>query len=213
MAAAEAAVILLHGRGATAESMFEFERLLDLDDKVAWIAPQADQNTWYPNSFLAPLSHNQPYLAGALARIDEVVESVLVEGVAAERIALLGFSQGACLALEYAARFGRNLGAVIALSGGLIGTVQKRDVRPPDDKEFQYPGRLDGVPFFLGCSDVDAHIPLARVERSAAVLKDLGAEVEARIYPGMGHTVNADEIRMARDLLARCCAKGANGLQ
>ncbi|NNE68843.1 MAG: phospholipase [Rhodothermales bacterium] len=198
---AAAVAIVLHGRGASAESILDLGLAFDLDD-LALLAPQADGHTWYPFSFLAPLDHNEPYLTGALARIDHLFQEVLSRGIPAERIALIGFSQGACLSLEYTARSAHHPGAVVALSGGLIGNGHVTGSAPPEDKTFDYEGDLSGCRVFLGCSDVDAHIPLARVQRSAAVLSGLGAEVDARIYPGMGHTVNADELTAGRAVLA-----------
>jgi predicted esterase len=161
---------------------------------IAYIAPQASANTWYPYSFLAPLQANEPWLSSALALINRLFEGLRAEGFDAERVGLAGFSQGACLATEHAARNARRYGCVIGLSGGLIG--------PPGTSR-DHAGSLDGTPVFLGCSDVDPHIPLERVEETAAVLSELGADVDQRIYPGMGHTVNDDELAAARALLAR----------
>ncbi len=199
---ARAAVVLLHGRGATAEGMLDLADALAQPD-VAYRAPQASGRTWYPRSFLAPLALNEPHLTSALAAVGRVVDGVEAEGVPAERTVLLGFSQGACLALEYAARHPRRYGGVVALSGGLIGADEWRGADPPADKLFEYTGSLDGTPVFLGCSDVDPHIPLVRVETSAEVLWGLGAAVEKRIYPGAGHTVVPDEVKAVRGLLSR----------
>jgi predicted esterase len=190
---ASAALILIHGRGATAESMMPLAEAFGRTD-IAYVAPQASANTWYPYTFLAPLQANEPWLSSALALIGVVIEGLLAKGFEAKRIGLAGFSQGACLATEYAARNARRYGGVIGLSGGLIG--------PPGTAR-DYAGSLDGTPVFLGCSDVDPHIPLERVKESAAVLSKLGGEVDTRIYPGMGHTVNDDELAAVRVLLAR----------
>jgi predicted esterase len=190
---ASAALILIHGRGATAESIMPLAEAFGRTD-IAYVAPQASANTWYPYTFLAPLQANEPWLSSALKVIGEIVEQLGAKGFDAGRIGLAGFSQGSCLASEYAARNARRYGCVIGLSGGLIG--------PPGTPR-DYAGSLDGTPVFLGCSDVDPHIPLERVEESAAVLSKLGGEVDKRIYPGMGHTVNEDEIGAARALLAR----------
>jgi len=173
--------------------------MLPLADTLAqpewlYVAPQAAGHTWDPYSFLAPTPHNQPGLSSGLRRVNTVIDDLIADGVPAAQIVLLGFSQGACLALEAAARRGERLGGIIAFSGGLIG--------PPGTPR-DYDGNLDGTPVFLGCSDVDAHIPLERVHESAEVFERLGAEVTKRIYPGMGHTINADEIAFARGLLAR----------
>ena len=185
---ASAALIVIHGRGASAQSILSLVPEIDTPG-FAYLAPQADGNTWYPYSFLEPLEANEPKLSKALATVDAVVQQI---NLPSEKIALLGFSQGACLALEYAARNARRYGGVFALSGGLIG---------PDGTPRSYAGSLDGTPVFLGCSDVDFHIPLARVQESTAVMRDLGGTVEERIYPGMGHTINQDEIDFVKAAL------------
>ncbi|HLA63305.1 MAG TPA: alpha/beta fold hydrolase, partial [Rhodothermales bacterium] len=182
---ARAAMILVHGRGASAESILDLADLFAQPD-VAYLAPQAAGHTWYPFSFLAPLERNEPGLSSGLRAVGDVLARVEAAGLPAEKTVVLGFSQGACLALEFAARHPRRYGGVVALSGGLIGTGGQAGA-PPDDKRFDYEGSLDGTPVFLGCSDVDPHIPLARVRRSAEVLTALGGDVTERIYPGMGH--------------------------
>lgn len=186
------ALILLHGRGATAESILELAGLLP-QPTFAYLAPQAANYTWYPYSFLMPMERNEPWLSSALRRVGEVVADVEAAGVPAARIVLGGFSQGACLAAEYVARHARRYAGLLAFSGGLIG--------PPGTPR-DYAGSLNGTPVFLGCSDVDPHIPLARVEETAGVLARLGAVVDKRIYPRLGHTINADEIAAAAALLA-----------
>jgi predicted esterase len=198
---AKVAVVLLHGRGASAESILDLGHALEIEE-AALLAPQAEGSSWYPYSFLAPLTGNEPFLSGALARIGRLVAEIEQAGISRDRIVLIGFSQGACLALEFLARSGEPLGAIVALSGGLIGNVDLPEQALPDDKGFNYEADLTGCPVFLGCSDIDAHIPLARVKQSADIFVGLGAEVDARIYPGMGHTVNADELRAARDLVS-----------
>jgi phospholipase/carboxylesterase len=190
---AKAAVVLLHGRGGTADDILTLADAL-AEPGFAYLAPQAPGNTWYPLSFLAPIEQNEPALSDALAAIGAVMGSLAQSGVPAERAALIGFSQGGCLALEYAARNAQRYGAVIGLSAALIG--------PPGTPR-DYPGSLTATPVFLGCSDVDAHIPLWRVQESTEALRGLGAEVTERIYPGMGHTINDDEIAHARRLLRR----------
>jgi len=177
-------MILIHGRGASAEDILTIAAELDLAD-VSYIAPQAGGNTWYPYSFLAPIPQNEPGISSGLGVISGLVESLRGEGVEPERIALLGFSQGACLSLEFAARHARRYAGVFCLSGGLIG---------PAGTPREYEGSFEGTPVFLGCSDVDPHIPLERVQESAAVCRRLQANVDERIYKGMGHLVNADEI-------------------
>ena len=191
IARANAAVVMIHGRGASAEGMLDLAGELAVPG-TAYVAPQAATSTWYPYSFLAPLAQNEPALSEALATMDRVVADVVAQGVPHERIVLLGFSQGACLALEYAARNARRWGGVVALSGGLIG---------PDGTPRDYAGSLDGTPVFLGCSDVDSHIPLNRVHESGDVLGKLGGNVTKRIYPGMGHTIVADEVAHVQQLL------------
>lgn len=192
LASARAAVVLIHGRGATAEGMLALGGALGAKD-VAFAAPQAPARSWYPHSFLAPLAQNEPYLSQGLGIVGETVDGLAREGVPPERVLLVGFSQGACLALEYAARNARRYGGVAGLSGGLIG---------PEGTPRDYAGTLDGTPVFLGCSDVDAHIPEARVHDSADVLTTLGGNVTTRIYPGMAHTVVDDEIRHVQRILA-----------
>lgn len=197
---ARAALILLHGRGAGAADILALGREI-APDGVALLAPEADGATWYPLSFLAPLEANQPHLDGALAAVDRVVARAEAAGLDRDRIVLGGFSQGACLTLEYLARTGGRWGGVIALSGGLIGTGEDEEGKPPADKLFDYESDLEGTPVFLGCSDVDPHIPLSRVRRTGLVLGDLGAEVDERIYKSMGHAVNRDELEAARSLV------------
>lgn len=190
--AARLVLVAIHGRGASAADILSLAAELDLDD-VALVAPEAAGHTWYPNSFLAPLSDNEPYLSSALALIDRTVGDL--QGQAApERIGLVGFSQGACLILEYAARHPRRYAAVVGFSGGVIG--------PPGTPR-DYAGEMAGTPVFLGCSDIDPHIPLPRVHETAEVFGRLGAAVDERIYPGMGHLVNRDEIDAIRTLLSR----------
>jgi predicted esterase len=188
---AAAAVILVHGRGATAESMLDLAAALARPD-LAYLAPQAAGYAWYPQSFMAPLAANEPGISSGLALLGEVVGGLAAAGLPAERVVLLGFSQGACLTLEFAARHARRYGGVVGFSGGLLG---------PAGTPRDYPGSLAGTPVFLGCSDRDGHIPEPRVDEAAAVLRALGGEVTERIYPGLGHTVNADEIAFARALL------------
>jgi predicted esterase len=192
-ARARLAVICIHGRGASAEDILTVADELELDD-VAYLAPQAAGNTWYPSSFLAPLADNQPGLNSALGVMASIVDGLTAQQVASERVAVLGFSQGACLALEYAARHARRYAAVIAFSGGLIG---------PPGAPREYTGSMDGTPVFIGCSDIDPHIPVERVRESAVVFRGLSAQVDDRVYPRMGHTINGDEISRVRKLLAR----------
>ena len=188
---ARLAMILVHGRGDSAAGILGLADEFEADD-VCWLAPQAAQNTWYPYSFLAPIDSNQPGLESGLRVIAGLVATLERDGVPAARVGLMGFSQGACLAQEFAARHARRYAAIVGLSGGLIG--------PPDTPR-DYGGAFDGTPVFLGCSDIDPHIPVERVNESADVFRRMGAQVDERIYPGMGHTVNADEIAAVNQLL------------
>lgn len=190
---ARAAMIMVHGRGATAESILE----LATDFKqpgFIYLAPQAAHYSWYPNSFLAPTDSNEPGLSSGLAVIATLLEQLAQVGIALEKTILLGFSQGACLSLEFVARHARRYGGVVGLSGGLIG---------PDSTPRNYPGSFEGTPVFLGCSDVDFHVPKERVELSAQVFRAMDGDVTLRLYPGMGHTVNRDEIRFVQEMVAR----------
>jgi predicted esterase len=198
---ASAAVVLFHGRGGTATDILLLSDDLDRP-AVTYRAPQASDRTWYPHSFLAPLQKNEPHLSSALQAASDVVATLADEGIPPDKTLLLGFSQGACLALEFAARHPDRYGGVVALSGGLIGNGE-RDADPPEDKTFDYDGSLDDTPVFLGCSDRDPHIPLRRVEQTAETLERHGAAVTKRIYEGMGHTITADEIDHARTFLDR----------
>lgn len=193
LATARGALILTHGRGATAESILSLAPLLGADD-LAWFAPQASGNTWYPFSFLSPIPQNEPGITSGIQVLHDLVAYIEKAGIPAERIVLAGFSQGACLTLEFGARRARRYGALVGFSGGLIG---------PDGTPRDYAGSLEGTPVFLGCSDVDAHIPLGRVHESAAVLARLGGKVDERIYPGMPHTVIDDETAAVREIISR----------
>ena len=189
---AQAAMILLHGRGASAEDILSLAEELP-QPGFAFLAPQAAGNTWYPQRFTAPLSANQPWLESALEAIGRVAAQVAAAGIPPERTYLLGFSQGACLALEYAARNPQRYGGIAGLSGGLIG---------PQVELQRYPAGLAGTPVFLGCSDIDLHIPQERVMETARALEQLGARVDMRLYPGMGHTVNDDEVQAVQQMMA-----------
>lgn len=188
---AEAAVLLVHGRGGSPEGIAELTRVLTRPS-TTWVAPAALQGSWYPYSFLASLDRNQPWLDSALGILESTVAQLGEEGVPPDRVVLLGFSQGACLATEFMARHARRWGGLAALSGGLIG---------PPGSSFEYAGSLDGTPAFFGCGDPDPHIPKDRVEESGQVFASLGAGVDVRIYEGLGHTVNNDEIEAVRTLL------------
>jgi predicted esterase len=188
IAQARRVAIFIHGRGASAEDILGLAPELGTDD-VAYLAPQAAGHTWYPHSFLSPIPQNEPGITSALGVVARLVEST---GLGSERVVILGFSQGACLALEFAARNPRRYAAVVALSGGLIG--------PPGTPR-DYPGSMENTPVFIGCSDIDAHIPVERIRESAEVFRRMAAVVDERIYPGMGHTINEDELSAVRALV------------
>ena len=190
---AHAAMLMVHGRGARAEDILSLSELFD-QPGFAYLAPQAAQNTWYPNRFLSPLESNEPWLSSALGIVGVVLKQIADAGIPAERTILLGFSQGACLTLEFAARNARRYGGLVGLSGGLIG---------PDDTPRSYAGSLAGTPVFLGCSDVDFHIPKERVEETAEIMRTLGGVVTERLYPNMDHTVNQDEIDFVRGMMGQ----------
>ena len=188
---ARAAMLMVHGRGARAQD------ILSLVDQFAqpgfaYLAPQAAGNTWYPNRFLVPLEENEPWLSSALEFLGDVLEQIVAAGLPAERTILLGFSQGACLTLEFAARNATRYGGLVGLSGALIG---------PEDTPRLYPGSLAGTPVFLGCSDVDFHVPKERVNETADVLKKLGGDVTERLYPQMDHSINQDEIAFVHGIM------------
>jgi len=187
---ARAAMILVHGRGASAADIMTVAAEV-MFPGVAYLAPQAAGSAWYPNPFTAPLEDNEPYLSSALELLSSVLSRVEAK-VSAEKVVLLGFSQGACLTLEFAARHARRYGGVVGLSGGLIG---------PDGTPRDYPGGFDGTPAFLGCSDVDPYIRKERVSEAGQVYERMGAQVVVRLYPGMAHTVSADEIEAVREIV------------
>ena len=195
---ATVAIIAVHGRGADAEDIIALANEI-APTGATILAPQAAGNTWYPYRFIEPIERNEPYLSSALRVVADLVTRLGEQGIPPERVALLGFSQGACLALESAARNARRYAGVIGFSGGLIG---------PPGTPFDYAGSLQGTPVFIGSSDVDPHIPKERVEESALALERLGAEVDARLYPGMGHTVNREELDAARAILTRVMGDG-----
>jgi predicted esterase len=189
---ATAALIVVHGRGAPALSMLPLATAIAVPG-VAVLAPEAIDNTWYPYSFLAPTEANEPHLSSALALVRRAVEQVVGAGIDRQRLMILGFSQGACLTLEFAARNPARYGGVIGFSGGLIG---------PKGTVFAHPGSFDGTPVFLGVSDNDPHIPVSRVDESAEAFTRMGAQVTSRLYPGTGHTILDDEVQFARALMA-----------
>lgn len=188
---ARAAMIMVHGRGATAESILTLTTALDIAG-FAYLAPQAANNTWYPYSFMAPIPDNEPGITSGIRAIGDLLAAIGEAGIPAARTILLGFSQGACLSLEFSARNATRFGGIACLSGGLIG---------PDGTPRDYSGDYSGTPVFMGCSDVDGHIPATRVVESADVLKRMGAQVTMKLYPNMGHLVNDDEIAHVRAMM------------
>jgi predicted esterase len=188
---ARAAMLLMHGRGALAEDILSLAAQFALPG-FSYIAPQAVGNTWYPNRFLDPLATNEPWLTSALLLMGDILDKIIKAGIPPERVILLGFSQGACLALEFAARNARRYGGLVGLSGALIG---------PEGTQRDYKDSLSGTPVFLGCSDLDFHVPKERVDQAADILRHLGGVVTERLYPDMDHSVNQDEIDFVRDML------------
>lgn len=195
-ARAKGVVLLIHGRGATAESILPLADVLAQPD-LCYLAPQAEGYTWYPQSFMAPTAANEPDLSRALARVTSIIADILASGLAVSQLALIGFSQGACLTSETVLRNPRPYGFIGILSGGAIG--------PPGTPR-DYPGSLAGAHVFLGCSDHDPHIPLARVLETTAVFTRMGAAATERIYPGASHGINDDEITFLRAGLAPIAA-------
>ena len=188
----KAAMVMVHGRGATAQSMFPLADEFAQPD-FHYRAPQAHNHTWYPYSFLAPKEQNQPGISSGIQVLHDLLNNITATGIPAEKIILLGFSQGACLATEFAARHPQKLGGVVAFSGGLIG---------PEVDASNYAGSMEQTPAFLGCSDRDPHIPKERVDKTEEIFSKLNANVTKRIYEGMGHTVNKDEIKAVRGMMA-----------
>ncbi len=195
LAEARGVVILLHGRGASAEDILGLSREMS-HPGLAYLAPQAAGRTWYPTSFLAPQAQNEPWLSSALAKVKAIVDEVIAAGIPTEKIVLCGFSQGACLSTEFVARYPARYGGLIALTGGLIGT----------DAEVAAGSRaagLAGTPVLMLSGDPDPHVPWTRVETSAAILEGMGAEVVTKRYPGRPHTVSREEVELADGIVAQ----------
>jgi predicted esterase len=197
---ATAAMVLLHGRGASAADIMTVGEAVQ-QPGFAYLAPQAAGSAWYPNPFTAPLESNEPWLSSALETVERLLERV-EERLPASQVIVLGFSQGACLALEFAARHARRYGGVVGLSGALIG---------PDDAPRDYPGSLAGTPVLLGCSDADPYVSAGLVRESGEILRRLGGEVDVRIYPDLGHEVNDDEIDEVREMMSALVRRGQAG--
>jgi len=189
---AQAAMILVHGRGASGQSILSLANALQ-QPGFAYLAPQAANNTWYPYRFIEPIKRNQPFLSSGLRVLSDLVIQIEQKGIGVDNIVFAGFSQGACLAAEFVARNPKRYGGLLVFSGGLIGL---------EGKTFGYEGSLDGTPVFIGCSAVDFHIPVQRVHETADVLAAMGAQVEKQIYPNMGHTIIEDELERARKIVA-----------
>jgi phospholipase/carboxylesterase len=185
-------LILLHGRGGTAEDILGLGEAI-APEQWAMLAPQASGNSWYPFSFLAPREQNEPYLTSALGRVQAAVDMALAAGIAAGKIAIAGFSQGACLATEFVGRNPRRYAALLAFTGGLIG---------PLGAPIKLTGDLAGTPVLLSSGDPDPHVPWARVQQSADLLQEIGGRVTIRRYPGKPHSVTGEELRSASDVLA-----------
>ncbi|CAN5183671.1 dienelactone hydrolase family protein [soil metagenome] len=188
-AEAEKALIMIHGRGATAEDIISLKQYLNVN-KTRILAPQATNHTWYPYGFMMPLHQNEPWLSSAIDLLDKIVKEVLKKGFSSDQIFILGFSQGACLALEYPTRNARRYGGIISFTGGLIG-----------DKIYHehYDGDFKGTPVFIGNSDQDPHVPVERSQQSQKIMESMGAKVTLKIYPGMPHTINEDEIQFVNE--------------
>ncbi|SFO22263.1 phospholipase/carboxylesterase [Algoriphagus ornithinivorans] len=188
---ASSAAILIHGRGASAQSIISLKSYLKLKD-FALLAPQAEGNTWYPYSFMAPDESNQQSLKKSLGKIQKAFDQIVKKGIPTERIYLIGFSQGACLSLEFAALNAQKLGGVVAFTGGLIGEKLQPE---------KYKGNFDGTPVFIGSSNRDFHVPLTRIEESAQLLKKMGANVKTLIFDDPEHTIREEELEWVNEHL------------
>lgn len=192
LANATSAMIMIHGRGGSADDILAMSNHFDTPD-VAYFAPQARNFTWYPHRFIAPRANNEPFLSSALKIITDLVTHITESGIAHDKIMFIGFSQGACLSSEFVARHPQQYGALFVLSGGLIGAEGELTGYTPNT--------LKNMPVFLGCSDIDDHIPVERVHQSAEIFTTLGATVTKRIYPNMGHTINQDELDFIKETM------------
>ncbi len=187
---AKKAIVMLHGRGATAQDIISLAGNLQITD-TAIFAPQAENRSWYPYSFMEPMENNQPALDSALSTIDNLVGEIYDQGIPASQLYFLGFSQGACLALEYVTRYAQQYGGIIAFTGGLIGEELDKN---------QYSGNFDTTPILITTGDPDLHVPLSRVEESVKLLKEMQADVTLKVYKGRQHTIQMEEIELARQM-------------
>jgi phospholipase/carboxylesterase len=190
---AKKALVMLHGRGSNAQDILSLSSYLNTKD-YALYAPQATNNTWYPYSFLAEALRNEPWLSSALELVETATKKIIKKGIAEEDIYFLGFSQGACLTLEYIARNAKKYGGAVAFTGGLIGDKINTE---------NYEGHFEGMPVFIGTSDPDPHVPIERIHATTDILKDMGADVTEKVYQNMGHTITEDEINSANNLIFR----------
>lgn len=188
---AEKAIVMIHGRGGSAEDILGMSSYLHVDN-FALLAPQAENHTWYPYSFIAPVQENEPWLSSAIDLIDHTVKLALDNGIRAENIYFFGFSQGACLTLEYLARHGQRYGGAIAIIGGVIGEEINRD---------NYTGDFAQTPIFIGTSNPDFHVPLERVEATVSILAQMNANVKLMVYQNAGHSINREEIDLANEFV------------
>ncbi len=188
---ADKALIMIHGRGGSSEDILSLAQHFQVADYVL-LAPQATNNTWYPLSFMAPVAENEPWLSSAIETVDAAFKKAVAAGITPENIYFFGFSQGACLTLEYTARHAQKFGGIAAVIGGVIGQKINRE---------NYKGDFAQTPVFIGTSDPDLHVPVERVYASANILKDMNADVTEKVYSHMGHTINRDEVNMINQLI------------
>ncbi|KKO91943.1 phospholipase [Sphingobacterium sp. Ag1] len=188
---AKKAIIMIHGRGGSAEDILGMSSYLHVDN-FALLAPQAEHHSWYPYSFIAPVQENEPWLSSAIDLIDHTVKRALDHGIPTENIYFFGFSQGACLTLEYLARHAQRYGGAIAIIGGVIGEEINRD---------NYKGDFAQTPIFIGTSDPDFHVPLERVEATVSILENMNANVKLMVYQNAGHSINREEIDLANEFV------------
>ncbi|MEO8955481.1 MAG: dienelactone hydrolase family protein [Ktedonobacteraceae bacterium] len=196
LAESHAVAIMMHGRGRTTDDILDLAARIG-NNAFTYLAPTAKDNTWYPFGFMERLENNEPFLSSALAIYDALIQELLGKGFSRQQIVLLGFSQGACLTAEYAVRHADRYGGIVLFTGGLIG---------PKGTQWSHSGLFLETPIFLGTSDIDSFVPLERVQESAAMFRQMGAQVIERVYPGMDHIVNDDEIAVARAILQKVSA-------